>query len=125
MSTRSGVERGSVAMYKLSSDQPVSDMFFNQERLIRAIIRLCASVVGHSHLAGVSQAVGTSISVGISTFSIVADLGFVGGRCHGFEQWLLAVLGLHLLHRLRKQEEALGTLKSWMSLTAGFTGKMQ
>lgn len=40
MSTSRGVERGSVAMYRLSEDQPVSDRFFNQVRLTSAISRL-------------------------------------------------------------------------------------
>lgn len=40
VSTRSGAERGSVAIYRLREDQPVSNRFFNQVRLIRAIVRL-------------------------------------------------------------------------------------
>lgn len=106
MRTSSGVERGSVAMYKLSSDHPVSDMFFSQDKLISAIIRLWAKVVGHSHLAGTSQVVGTSISVGIRIFSIATGLGFEGGLCRGFGQWLLEGLGPRLPHKLRRPVEA-------------------
>lgn len=50
---------------------PVSDVHFNHVRLMRAIIRLCAVVVVHSHLGEANQIVGNSIIVGISTFSIV------------------------------------------------------
>jgi hypothetical protein len=50
--------------------------------------------VGHSHFAGVSQAVGTSISVGIRIFSIVGGLGFVGDRSRGFGRLLLEGLAL-------------------------------
>lgn len=64
--------------------QPVSDRFFSQERLAKAISRLCIRVVGQSHLAGVSQVVGMSISVGMRIFSIVAGLGFEGGRFRVF-----------------------------------------
>lgn len=49
----------------------MSNRFFSQVKLMRAIIRLCISEVGHNHLAGVSQAVGISIIVGIRIFSIV------------------------------------------------------
>lgn len=49
----------------------MSNKFFNQVKLARAITRLCKSEVGHSHLAGDNQAVGTSIRVGIRIFSIV------------------------------------------------------
>lgn len=112
VSTRRGVERGSVATYRLSSVQPVSDMFLSQDRLMSAMIRLCARVVGHSHLAGVSQVVGTSISVGTKIFSIVVSLGFVDGRFRVFGRWLLAVLGPRLLHRLRRRAGAWGMLKS-------------
>lgn len=40
VSTKRGVERGSVAINKLRVDQPVSAGFFNQVRLTSAIIRL-------------------------------------------------------------------------------------
>lgn len=102
VSTRRGVERGSVAMYRLSSDQPVSDMFWSQDRLISAIIRLCVRAVGHSHLAGASQVVGTSMSVGIRIFSTVVSSGFVIGRFRVSGRWLLVVLGPRLPHRLRR-----------------------
>lgn len=69
--TRSGVDRGSVAMYWLREVQPVSDRFSNQVRLASAIIRLWAKAVGHNHFEGTIQVVGTSISVGIRIFSIV------------------------------------------------------
>lgn len=36
-------------------------------------MKLWAKVVGHSHLAGVNQVVGTSMRVGIKIFSIVED----------------------------------------------------
>lgn len=79
--TKSGVERGSVAMYGLRVCQPVSVAFFSHVRLVSAIIRLCVRVEGHSHLAEVIQAVGTSISVGIRIFSIVIGLDSVVGQC--------------------------------------------
>ena len=71
--TRRGVDRGSVAIKGLMVDQPVSMVFFNQERLNSAIIILWARVVGQSHLEGVNQVVGTSIRVGMRIFSIVED----------------------------------------------------
>lgn len=73
VSTRRGVDRGSVAIYVLDAVHPVSEVHFNQERLTRAIERLCAMVAVHSHLGEVSQIVGNSIMVGISTFSIVVN----------------------------------------------------
>lgn len=106
MSTSRGVERGSVAMYRLSEDQPVSDRFFNQVRLTSAITRLCISVVGHSHLAGVNQVVGTSIRVGIRIFNIVGGLGFEGGLIHECGKWLLVKPVRHLLRRLKMPGEA-------------------
>lgn len=48
----------------------MSERFLSQDRLAKAIIKLWARVVGHSHLAGDSQAVGTSMRVGIKIFSI-------------------------------------------------------
>lgn len=78
VSTRRGVDKGSVARYILEEAHPVSDVHFSQVRLIRAIKRLCVVVVVHSHLGEVSQIVGNSMIVGISTFSIVEGLGFVG-----------------------------------------------
>lgn len=50
------------------------------------MIRLCARVVGQSHLAGANQAVGISIRVGIKIFSIVKGLGFGGDQCRECEQ---------------------------------------
>lgn len=73
MSTRRGVDSGSRAMYGLRAYQPVSDVFFSQVRLARAMIRLWARAVGQSHFAGVSQVVGTSIIVGKRIFSIVVS----------------------------------------------------
>ena len=73
MRTKRGVDRGSVAINGLTVDQPVSMVFFSQERLKSAIIILWARVVGQSHLEGVSQAVGTSMRVGTRIFSIVED----------------------------------------------------
>lgn len=88
-STRSGVERGSVARYGLRKDHPVSDEFFSHDRLMSAINRLWSRVVGHSHLVGVNQAVGISIIVGMRIFSIGGDLGLVGDRSRAFVRWLL------------------------------------
>lgn len=62
-----------MARYELDIVHPVSDVHFNHVRLIRAIKRLCAVVVVHSHLGETSQIVGNNIMVGISTFSIVID----------------------------------------------------
>lgn len=62
-----------MARYELDMVHPVSDVHFNHVRLIRAIRRLCAVVVVHSHLGETNQIVGKSITVGISTFSIVGD----------------------------------------------------
>lgn len=70
VSTRRGVDKGSVAKYVLEVDHPVSDVHFNQVKLVRAIRRLCAVVVVHNHLGEVNQIVGNNINVGISTFSI-------------------------------------------------------
>lgn len=58
-------------MWRFKQDQPVSDGFFNQVKLITAIVRLWNSVVGHSHFGGASHAVGMSIRVGIKIFSTV------------------------------------------------------
>lgn len=66
------------------------------------MMKLWARVVGHSHLAGVNQAVGTSIRVGMRIFSIVGDLGFVGGLFRVFGQWQLEGQGLRLPHMLRR-----------------------
>lgn len=81
VSTRRGVDRGSVAMQKLRVDQPVSAGWVSQERLINAISRLCTRAEGHTHFAGAIQVVGISIRVGTKTFSIVGGLGFEDGQC--------------------------------------------
>lgn len=112
MRTKRGVESGSVPIYRFSEDQAVSDGFLNQVRLNSAMIRLWVRVVGHSHLAGVSQAVGKSMRVGIIIFSIVVSLGFGGGRIHGCGLWLLVVPDLRLLHRRKMLVKALAPLKN-------------
>lgn len=73
MRTSRGVDRGSVAMNEFRVDQPVSMACFSHERLISAISMLWPSVVGHSHLAGVNQVVGTSIKVGRRIFNTAVD----------------------------------------------------
>lgn len=103
--TRRGVERGSVAMKGVRQDQPVSDVFFSQVRLANAMIRLWERVIGHNHLAGASQAVGRSIRVGISIFSIVRGLRFEGDLNHVCELWLPVGQALRLLHKLKKPIE--------------------
>lgn len=55
----------------MSVSHPVSEAFFSQKRLIRAIRRLWVREVVQSHFLGVNQTVGNSISVGIRTFNIV------------------------------------------------------
>jgi len=99
--TRRGVDKESVAIYNPNEDQPVSDRFLSQVRLNRAIMKLWERVEGQSHLAGVSQVVGTSMRVGMRIFSIVGGLGFVAGQFRECGQWLLTGQGLHLLHRLK------------------------
>lgn len=89
------MDRGSVAINELRADQPTSDRQPSQVRAASAIIRLWPRVVGQSHLAGTSQVVGNSMSVGISTFSIVAGLGSVSGLFRGFVQLQLEGRGLH------------------------------
>lgn len=71
MRARRGADRGSMAIHKLSVDQPVSAIFFNQERLATAITRLWRRAVDQRYIGLMSQAVGISISVGIRIFSIV------------------------------------------------------
>lgn len=71
--TRRGVDKASVAMYRLRDVQPVSDRFSSQVKLAKAMTRLWARVVDHSHFAGVSQIVGMSIRVGMRIFSIVVN----------------------------------------------------
>lgn len=53
--------------------QPASVAALNHERLRDAISRLWAREVGQSHRGGDSQAVGISMIVGMSTFSIAGD----------------------------------------------------
>lgn len=65
------MDRGSVAMKGFIKDQPVSEVRISQCRLTSAIMSPWVRDEGHSHLGGVSQIVGNSISVGRSTFSIV------------------------------------------------------
>lgn len=72
-----------MARYVLEEVHPVSDVHFSHVRLMKAIKRLCAVVVVHSHLGVTNQIVGNSMIVGTSTFSIVIGLGFVGGRFRG------------------------------------------
>jgi len=79
--TSKGVDKGSVAISGLISDQPVSELFINQWRLISAMIRLWPRDEGHNHLGRDSQIVGNSIRVGRRTFSIGEGSGFAGGRC--------------------------------------------
>ena len=59
-------------MKELRWVHPVSQGFFSQTRLIVAIRRLFMVVDCQNHLAGESQVVGISISVGIRIFNIVA-----------------------------------------------------
>lgn len=106
VSTRRGVDNGSVARYMLEEVHPASDVHFSHVRLIEAIRRLCAVVVVHSHLGETSQIVGNSMIVGINTFSIVVNLGFVGGRFRECGLWQLVVLNLCLPHRQRKLKVA-------------------
>lgn len=110
--TRSGVDRESVAMNRLSEDQPVSERFFSHERLIREMQKLYNKVMGHSQLGLSSQAVGISINVGIRTFSIGGGLGFAVGRSRGFGQWQLEGRARRLLRRLKMQGGAWEMLKS-------------
>lgn len=60
-----------MARYVFEEFHPVSDVHLNQVKLIRAIKRLWAVEVVHSHLGEVNQIVGNSIIVGINTFNIV------------------------------------------------------
>lgn len=123
--TRRGVERASVAMYRFRVAHPVSERFFNQKRLIRAMVKLCRRVVGHSHLDGTNQAVGMSIRVGIRTFSIVVSLGFVIGLYHGYGRLQLVMQGLRLLRKLKMRGAALGRRRSLWSQGRGFKVRAQ
>lgn len=110
--TRRGVERGSVAIKGLRQDQPVSEALFSQTRLIKATVRLWRRVAGHSHLAGVNQAVGRIMRVGIRIFSIVGGLGFGDDRSRGSGRWPLVGQVLRLLRRLKMQVKAWGRARS-------------
>ena len=123
--TRRGVERESVAINRLREDHPVSERFFNQERLIREMQKLYIKLMGQSQLRLSNQAVGISMSVGIRIFSIGGGLGFVVGRSREFEQWLLVGRDQRLLRRLRMQGGAWGMLRSWLSLVGGFIRRGQ
>lgn len=69
--TKRGVERGSVPIYGLMTDQPVSIVVFSQARLANAMSMLWAKVVGHNHLGEANHVVGTSMRVGMRIFNIV------------------------------------------------------
>lgn len=71
VSTRSGVDSGSVPIYVLEKVQPVSVAQLIQCRLSRAISKLCRVVIVQSHFGVESQIVGNSMIVGIRIFSIV------------------------------------------------------
>ena len=60
-----------MAMSGFIRDQPVSEVCISQCRLTSEMTSPWARDDGHSHLGGVSQIVGKSMSVGRSTFSIV------------------------------------------------------
>lgn len=68
--------------------------------------------MGHNHLPGTNQVVGTSMRVGSKIFNIVGGLGFVDGRNRGFVQLRRGGLGLHLLHKLKKLGGEGGRLRS-------------
>lgn len=67
--TRRGVERGSVAICRPRWDQPVSEKFFRQLKLVTAIVRLKNNVIGHNRLEWASHAMGMSIRVGTKIFN--------------------------------------------------------
>lgn len=123
--TRRGLDKGSVPIRQERLVQPVFSGFFIQSRLIVAIRRLLSVVACQVHFEGDSQATGISIRVGRRIFSIVGDLGFLGGPCRGFGRWLLARLILRWLHMLRRQEEVSGQRKSLLSLVEGPRGRGQ
>lgn len=110
--TRRGVDKESVAINRLSEDQPVSERFFSHERLIKEMQKLYNKLMGQSQLGLSSQAVGISISVGIRIFSIGGGLGFAVGQFRGFGQWLLEGRARRLLHRLKMQAGVMEMLKS-------------
>lgn len=110
--TSKGVEIESVAIIGLNEAQLLSERFWSQVRLISAIKKLWAKVVGQSHLGFESQMVGASIRVGIRTFSIVTGLSFGSGRSRGFGLWRPGGLSLCLLRRLRMLVEGGGRRRS-------------
>lgn len=73
-----------MAIYELRAVHPVSVVLLSQVRLAKAINMLWVRVVGHSHLLEVNHVVGRRKRVGIRIFSIVGDLGFVGGLSRAF-----------------------------------------
>lgn len=79
---------------------PVPRGHLSHDKLVRAMIRLCVRVVGHSHFMGVSQIVGMSMMVGIRVFNIGEDLGFVDGLFHGYGRRQQGGQDLCLLRRL-------------------------
>jgi len=79
VSTKRGVDKGSVAKIGLRLVHPDSATLVSHERLKREITRLCPRVTGHSHLGGAIQVVGISIRVGIKIFNIAGGLGFGAG----------------------------------------------
>jgi len=103
---RRGVDKGSVAISGFIRDQPVSEAWNSQWRLIKAIMSPWVRDEGHSHFGGVSQIVGNSISVGRRIFSIVRGLGFVGGQCRVFGLLLREGPGRRWPHMQRKLGEA-------------------
>lgn len=58
-------------------------------------------VLVHRNFCGDRRAVGKSMIVGSMIFSIVEDLGYVGGLSRGFGWRLLVLLGLCQPRRLR------------------------
>lgn len=69
-STKRGVDTRSVPMYVLRWVQLSSEQLFSHIKLVAAMIKLYASVKGHSHLVGLNQADGIRAKVGIRIFSI-------------------------------------------------------
>lgn len=59
-------------------------------------------VLVQRNLGGDSRAVGRSMTVGRMIFSIVGDLGYVGGQSRGFGWRQLRWLGLCLLRMLKR-----------------------
>lgn len=59
-----------MAIRVFRKDHPALVEVFSQSRLIRAMARLWARVLGHSHLVGDIHVVSVSISVGRRIFNI-------------------------------------------------------